>query len=341
MRFGQYLQDLRKARGWSQAELADRLGVSRQTVVALEQNHHGPSLEVAIRIANLFNLTMDSLVSAMKEPLHGVQLFPTPWLSVGLQPVIWSQVGSARVLVPTALVADSALPDALWDPSSRTVLPLPGARSPERVILMGGCDPFMPWLSQIFQDHLPGYWLQPMPLSSSRALKAWQDRRIHIAGTHLFDPVRGCYNPREWVSDPHLAIPYLLWEEGLMTRAGEGEIRRLAIREPGSEAHALYQRHRQPLDPEAEIFTTHRGVLEAVSAREGWAGVGLGSMARLAGLSFEPWAQESYDLWIHQEDAESLWAKALLEVIRGERLSSRLIAVPHVALAAGSPRIQS
>ncbi|WP_297834847.1 helix-turn-helix transcriptional regulator [Thermomonas sp.] len=48
------LRELRDARGWSQAELAQRLEVSRQTVNALETGKYDPSLPLAFRIARLF-----------------------------------------------------------------------------------------------------------------------------------------------------------------------------------------------------------------------------------------------------------------------------------------------
>ncbi len=48
------LRDLRSARGWTQAELGERLGVSRQAVIALESDKHDPSLDLAYRIAALF-----------------------------------------------------------------------------------------------------------------------------------------------------------------------------------------------------------------------------------------------------------------------------------------------
>jgi putative transcriptional regulator len=48
------LHVLRAERNWSQADLADRLGVSRQTVNALETGKYDPSLPLAFKIARLF-----------------------------------------------------------------------------------------------------------------------------------------------------------------------------------------------------------------------------------------------------------------------------------------------
>ena len=48
------LRVLRAERGWSQADLASRLGVSRQTVNAIETEKYDPSLPLAFRIAAVF-----------------------------------------------------------------------------------------------------------------------------------------------------------------------------------------------------------------------------------------------------------------------------------------------
>jgi putative transcriptional regulator len=55
------LRVLRAERGWSQAELAVRLDVSRQAVNAIETGKHDPSLPLAFRIARLFNLSIEEV----------------------------------------------------------------------------------------------------------------------------------------------------------------------------------------------------------------------------------------------------------------------------------------
>lgn len=48
------LAELRSERGWSQADLAEQLGVSRQTVNSLERGKYDPSLPLAFKISRLF-----------------------------------------------------------------------------------------------------------------------------------------------------------------------------------------------------------------------------------------------------------------------------------------------
>ena len=45
----------------TQAELAQRVGVTRQTIIAIEQGRYSPSLEMAFQIANAFDVTLDDV----------------------------------------------------------------------------------------------------------------------------------------------------------------------------------------------------------------------------------------------------------------------------------------
>ena len=55
------LKVLRAARNWSQGDLADRLGVSRQSVNAIETGKYDPSLPLAFRIAEVFGLPIEAI----------------------------------------------------------------------------------------------------------------------------------------------------------------------------------------------------------------------------------------------------------------------------------------
>jgi putative transcriptional regulator len=55
------LKVLRAERNWSQADLAERLGVSRQTVNALETGRYDPSLPLAFRIARVFDQSIEAI----------------------------------------------------------------------------------------------------------------------------------------------------------------------------------------------------------------------------------------------------------------------------------------
>jgi putative transcriptional regulator len=62
------LRVLRAERGWSQADLAARLEVSRQSVNAIETGRFDPSLPLAFKIARLFGATIESIFSEDSSP---------------------------------------------------------------------------------------------------------------------------------------------------------------------------------------------------------------------------------------------------------------------------------
>ncbi|MGN9778423.1 helix-turn-helix transcriptional regulator [Micromonospora sp. H33] len=51
----------------TQAELAERIGVTRQTVIAIEQGRYSPSLEMAFRIAHVFGVRLDDVFHYPEE----------------------------------------------------------------------------------------------------------------------------------------------------------------------------------------------------------------------------------------------------------------------------------
>lgn len=55
------LEEFRLRNGWTQQELADRVDVSRQTIISLENGRYNPSILLAFRLARLFNLQIEDL----------------------------------------------------------------------------------------------------------------------------------------------------------------------------------------------------------------------------------------------------------------------------------------
>jgi putative transcriptional regulator len=62
-----HLRDLRAKRGWSQADLAEKLDVSRQTVNAIETEKYDPSLPLAFKIAEVFNMKIEQIFTPNHE----------------------------------------------------------------------------------------------------------------------------------------------------------------------------------------------------------------------------------------------------------------------------------
>ena len=55
------VRELRSAKEWSQSDLADKLGVSRQTINAIETEKYDPSLPLAFKVARLFKLAIEEI----------------------------------------------------------------------------------------------------------------------------------------------------------------------------------------------------------------------------------------------------------------------------------------
>ncbi|HYN22165.1 MAG TPA: helix-turn-helix transcriptional regulator [Thermoanaerobaculia bacterium] len=63
------LRELRTAKEWSQSDLADKLGVSRQTVNAIETGRYDPSLPLAFKIARLFGKLIEDVFEDEAPPV--------------------------------------------------------------------------------------------------------------------------------------------------------------------------------------------------------------------------------------------------------------------------------
>lgn len=66
-----HLRALRAERGWSQQDLAERLQVSRQSVNAIETGRYDPSLPLAFRIAELFELPIERCFDSPSQEKAG------------------------------------------------------------------------------------------------------------------------------------------------------------------------------------------------------------------------------------------------------------------------------
>jgi len=61
------LEELRSQKGWTQQELADRVEVSRQTIISLERGRYNPSITLAFRLAYQFGVTIENLFIYSEE----------------------------------------------------------------------------------------------------------------------------------------------------------------------------------------------------------------------------------------------------------------------------------
>lgn len=74
---GQRICAMRTALGWSQVDLAKRLGVAKQTVSNWENDNIQPSIEMLVRVAKIFNVSTDYLLGLNQELRLDVQGLPS------------------------------------------------------------------------------------------------------------------------------------------------------------------------------------------------------------------------------------------------------------------------
>ena len=64
------LKILRAERDWTQADLADRVGISRQAVISIEKYKYTPSLALAFKIAEAFGVSIDQVFAHKEDSNH-------------------------------------------------------------------------------------------------------------------------------------------------------------------------------------------------------------------------------------------------------------------------------
>ena len=64
------LKVLRAERDWTQADLAERVGISRQAVISIEKYKYTPSLELAFKIAEAFGVSIDQVFAHKEDTNH-------------------------------------------------------------------------------------------------------------------------------------------------------------------------------------------------------------------------------------------------------------------------------
>lgn len=74
MSIGNKLKQLRQERGWSQAQLAKKLDVHQKQISGYERNLHVPKTDVIVKIARLFNISLDYLVQDERDDLPAVKI---------------------------------------------------------------------------------------------------------------------------------------------------------------------------------------------------------------------------------------------------------------------------
>ncbi|MCX2728225.1 helix-turn-helix domain-containing protein [Thermomicrobium sp. 4228-Ro] len=329
----------RQALGLTQQQLAERAGISRQTLVAIEAGRLTPSVTVALRLARALGCTVDDLFALAEPPLLEAQLalgerwsVPVPSRAhlarVGETIVAWpvrDEGGEAEGVIRER-TGDRVTVELLVDPATL-----------ERSLVLAGCDPALAMLAAHLRRWHRGLRVLWVPLGSRGALRALAEGWVHVAGTHLWDPEAGEFNlpevRRQLAGRPVAVVTLSRWVEGLGLAPGNPkQIRSVADlarpdvmlvnREPGSGSRLLLDTAMQNagLAPSSlpgydRELPGHRAVAEAIASRLADAGPLAFPVARSYGLSFLPLLEERYDLVVPLEYLDWPPVRDLLELL--------------------------
>jgi len=326
------LAELRQKRGLSAAALASTVGVSRQTIYAIEAGNYVPNTAVALRLAKTLDVGVEQLFalqddsSAPELPSEQVRVLPGSESLQAGQPVQLCQVDKH-------LVASPSSPMPWYLPSGDAIVAeAPRERGKARVqvydpealqsrILIAGCDPGISILARHAQA--AGVQLVLAHRNSSQALTLLKEGWIHVAGTHLRDDASGESNlpqiGRMFSRNSIAVISFAVWEEGIVTAVSnpKGILQiadfsrkdvRIVNREEGAGSRLLLDTHLKRLKIAAKNVRGYdslaAGHLPAAwQVRTGIADccITTRAAARLFGLGFVPLVSERYDLAIRRD----------------------------------------
>jgi len=330
----------RLAQGWSQAELAERAGISRTAVTAIEGERLSPSVAVALSLADALGCTVEDLFgrSARSEAKPS-----WAWEPAGIPCRVWhAEVGGRVLRFPVEAAAHGENPhDGIYRPEA---VEKPGPTLARQTLVMACCDPAAGLMASQFATST-GFRLLVFSRSSQQALDLLQQGVVHVAGIHLATTDRPERNRQ--IVESKLGGGFRLlraasWEEGIAVAPGSGirsvhtAVRsrlRWVGREPGSGARQCLDELLEGRAMPRRLARNHRAVAEAV--RSGWADAGV--CVRLAsdevGLDFLKVREEAYDLCISGQMEHDPRIQALLRLLRSATYRRVLSELPGYGTA--------
>lgn len=322
------VREQRATKGLTQAGLAERAGISRSAVTAIEAERLIPSVAAALALAEALGCTVEELFgqsSIRSQTKHWAWEPPA-----GTAGYWQAEVAGKTVLYPAGSTPMfSAIPDHFADTSC----------SAAETLIMACCDPAAGLQASQFAA-MTGLRLLVIPRSSRQAVEMLRQGLVHLAGLHLASDEEPDGNTR--VIRESLGVGYEMvriarWQEGI-TVAPTMKLRSVAVakrtkltwigREPGSGARQCLDRILADRQPPRRTARHHRGVAEAVQS--GWADAGIcvQLVSAEAGLHFLPVQEEAYDVCFPAALADDRRLKSFLGVVRSVSYRKLLSGLP-------------
>lgn len=346
------VRDRRLQRDWSQAELAERAGISRAAISAIEGERLVPSVAAALALAGALDCSVEELFApkANRRDLTATWAWTRgddPASAASQEPLrYWcGEVQGQMLYYPVEAMPLGELPhDGLrsMETKSRATRGNNSAtlrRLAERTLVVACCDPAVGLLARIYEQ-TSGYRMLVFSRSSRLALSLLKQGLVHVAGVHLAaaESAEGNAAPvSQILAQPARLLRVAAWDEGIAVgsavsaksvRGLLGERATWIGREPGSGARQCLDEVLEDRTAPRRLARDHRGVAEAI--RAGWAdaGVCLKLVAEEAGLRFLPIRTEGYDLCFTQAGKDDPRVQALVRVVQSNEYRRLLGELP-------------
>ena len=354
-RVANHLAEIRKGRGIGAAELAEGVGVSRQTIYAMEAGTYVPNTEVALKLARELEVTVDQLFalqgapSATLDPLRAEVLSPVP--ATKGQPMRICRVGEKWVGIPASATpyympqADGVVERTTTRAGVAELVAFAHDDGARKRLVLAGCDPATSLLSAMVEK-ASGLEIVSAAASSRLALTWLNEGKVHIAGSHLEDAKTGEFNlpfiRKQYPGADFRVVIFARWEEGFVTAQQNPKgIRKVADlarknvrfvnREPGSGSRGLLDRLLNAAGIAAENVRGyertawgHLAAAYCVLAGDADVCLATRSAAQAFGLHFTPLHSERYDLVMKKETAELPAVQIFLDVLQRAALRRKL-----------------
>jgi molybdate-binding protein/DNA-binding XRE family transcriptional regulator len=329
-----FVRESRMRRNWSQEELAQRAGLSRAGVSAIETGRLVPSTAAALALAAAFGLRVEDLFRLpVPTPEHARWAWPPPRVPCRY----WSaEFESGVKLFPVEATPLGVVPhDGVYGAGGGELAP--GAEA-ARTLVMACCDPAVGLLAAELA-RTADIRLIVLPRPSRAALALLGQGAVHAAGVHLSradTPGGNAAVVKNDLGSGFALLGVARWEEGI-TFAPRLELRSVGAavraglrwvgREDGSGARQCLDELLEGRTPR-RLASDHRGVAEAV--RNGWAdaGVCLRLVSEEAGLEFLGVRFESYELCLPATWKSDPRLRALVSIVRSSSYRRALGELP-------------
>ncbi len=349
------LATVRKSRGVGAADLARRVGVSRQTIYAIEAGTYVPNTAVTLKLARELEVSVEQIFALAPDARRVAAPLATRVLSARPpakgQPARLCRVGEHCVSVPVSASpyylpgADGVIFRVGKTGRRADIIAFSRDETLQKRLILAGCDPATSLLSEMVEK-ITGVEIVAAAASSTLALSWLKEGKVHIAGSHHEDPKTGEFNlpylRRDFPNDDFAVITFARWEEGFVTAPGNPKgiskaehlaknKLRFVNREVGSGSRALLDRllHKADLPAsrvrgyQSEAYG-HLAAAYAVVAGEADCCIATRAAAQAFGLDFVPLKSERYDLIMRRQTLELPAVQSFLDVLQKASLRRKL-----------------